>query len=97
MRSGILVHGSNHLIVNGPRPSLEQARKLIKAWEFPEIGEVPETGEWSIKTKEYREQLQWAFVLDHSEPHTEAVRVLLDELERRGVTIDRGPGLLLQR
>src|SRR3954465_13488285 len=54
MKSGILVHGSNHLIVAGPEPTLHQARRLIHVWEFPQIGPTPETPGWSIKTKEFR-------------------------------------------
>jgi hypothetical protein len=93
MPSGILVHGSNHLIVSGNAPTLEQARKLVKAWELPNIGPPPSIPGWSIKTREFRENLSWAVVLDNGEPQTSAVLVLLDELAARGVSILRGEGL----
>ena len=94
MESGILVHGSNHLIVSGPRPSIEQARRLILAWELPQIGVVRDTAGWAIKTKEFRENLSWAVVLDNGEPQSSAVVTLLDELSTRGIEIVRGDGPL---
>lgn len=97
MTSGILVHGSNHLIVAGPRPSLAEARWLIKAWELPQIGTIPDTLGWTIKTKEFRENLEWAVVLDNGEPQTQTVLSLLEELMARGIAISRGPGPLVQR
>jgi hypothetical protein len=93
---GILVHGSNHFIVRGPLPSRECARTLVRRWEFvQEIGarRSVEPDLWSISVKEFRENLQWAVCLQSDEPHTDAVMVLLAELEARGVEIHRASGL----
>ncbi len=35
---GILVHGDNHFIVSGPRPSLKVARELAEHWSIIQIG-----------------------------------------------------------
>lgn len=93
---GLLVHGSNHFIVNGPAPSIEVARALVRRWEFPSIGftapkEDP-LAEWSICTKAFREDLQWAVVLSGDTAHTAAVSQLLEELSARGVTAFEGGG-----
>ncbi|MBL8234792.1 MAG: hypothetical protein JNL98_40205 [Bryobacterales bacterium] len=93
---GLLVHGSNHFIVNGSAPSMEVARALVRRWEFPSIGfTVPKEdplAQWSICTKAFREDLQWAVVLSGDTAHTVAVTQLLAELSARGVTAIHGDG-----
>lgn len=95
---GILVHGSNHFIVNGPQPTVAEARALIRRWELPVIGfRAPADdplGKWSICTKAFRENLQWAIVLSTDSGVTDAVRTLLMELEGRGVSPVTGKGPL---
>lgn len=95
---GLLVHGSNHFIVNGPRPSLEEARALVLRWEFPTIGFRPPADDplarWSICTKAYREDLQWAVVLQGDTALTDAVQWLLAEMAARGIEPSRGDGPL---
>jgi hypothetical protein len=93
---GLLVHGSNHFIVNGPTPSLEVARALVRRWEFPTIGFHPPDDDplagWSICTKAFREELQWAIVLQGETAVTAAVKQLLEEMAARGIVAERGDG-----
>jgi hypothetical protein len=96
MSVGILVHGSNHFIVKGKRPSIDEARALIRHWEFPTIGAGPAPGPWTISTIEFRENLEWAIDLTADTGHSPAVDQLLHELAARGVTIEKGAGLALQ-
>ena len=88
---GILVHGDNHFIVEGPAaPGRETARRLAWRWEVPQLG-GPEAAPtpWRIITKAFREDLEWAIVLRGDHEAAPAVRQLLDELAARGVAIDR--------
>ncbi len=90
---GILVHGSNHFIVNGPLPSAPRARDLVRQWEIPELGAPePDTGLWSICTKAFRENLSWAVVLRSDTEVSSAVAVLLGELRARGVAVHEANG-----
>ena len=86
---GILVHGDNHFIVNGPLPSPQQAAELATHWTLIRIGsKTPEhLREWTISTKEFRENLQWAVVLTAGSAPQTAVEQLLAELQARGVDI----------
>ncbi|MEP7365245.1 MAG: hypothetical protein ABI972_18485 [Acidobacteriota bacterium] len=87
---GILVFGDNHLIVDGPRPDEEQARALARYWSVIEIGRVvpAEMRGWSIVKKAFRENLEWAWVVPGEGGQTEAVGVLLKELQDRGVVVE---------
>jgi hypothetical protein len=95
---GLLVHGSNHFIVNGPRPAIADARLLVRKWEMPAPGIAPQwparLDAWSICRKALRENLRWAVVLQSSHAHSAAVEQLLTELRERGVTIEEGPAPL---
>ena len=86
---GILVHGDNHFIVHGPEPDLPAARALVRHWSVIRIGgeTPPELRAWSIRTREFRENLQWAIVVPNGDDHSPAVRKLLDELTARGIRI----------
>ena len=86
---GILVHGDNHFIVEGPSPpDRTTAQRLAWRWERPQLGGAqPEPVAWRIVTKAFRENLEWAVVLPGDQPVTAAVRQLLDELAARGVEI----------
>ncbi len=88
---GILVHGDNHFIVNGPAPSPEQAMELATLWSLITIGSTtPEhLRQWTISTKEFRENLKWAVVLKAASAPQPAVELLLAELEARAVPIHR--------
>jgi hypothetical protein len=86
---GILVHGDNHFIVRGPLPSSETAFALVRHWSVIQIGgnTPPKLKQWSISSKEFRENLQWAVVVPGDAPVSAAVRQLLDELAARAITI----------
>ena len=83
--TGILVHGDNHFIVQGVRPNAAEAERLAQAWSLIQLGPFPETPEWRIVHKAFREDLEWAVVVPAATPHSEAVRTLLAELAARGV------------
>src|SRR4051794_28999939 len=86
---GIIVHGDNHFIVRGPRPEPETVRALVNHWSIIRIGAAtPERlRRWRISTREFRENLAWAFVVPGDQPHTPAVQQLLVELQDRGIPI----------
>ena len=89
MGLGILVHGDNHFIVRGPKPNRATARELIRHWSVIQIGAVtpPHLAAWSIRTREFRENLEWAIVVPGETEHSPAVVQLLDELRARGIRI----------
>lgn len=80
---GILVYGDNHFIVAGPRPDEATARALARQWSIIQIGGVTPIPGWEIRTKAFREDLEWAVIVPADEPHSPAVVELLAELERR--------------
>jgi hypothetical protein len=90
MELGILVVADNHFIVRGPCPTPEQARDLARRWTMIQIGSniraTDPYGPWQVSTKEVRENLTWAVIVEG--PPAEPVRQLLAELEARGVSIE---------
>ena len=86
---GILVHGDNHFIVQGPRPDWETALALVRHWSFIRIGAItpPSLEGWKIINRAFRENLEWAVVVPGESEILPVVRQLLDELSARGVTI----------
>ena len=62
---GILVHGNNHYVLSGPRPSQAEALQLARNWSLLQIGEVKSQkfGQWEIRNKEFRENLEWAAIV----------------------------------
>jgi hypothetical protein len=86
---GILVHGDNHFIVRGPLPDRATALDLARHWSLIQIGRVTPVSlqRWSIVTREFRENLEWAVVVPGEGKMTPAVAQLLRELETRGVAI----------
>ena len=86
---GILVHGDNHFIVRGRTPTWEEAVALVRHWSVIRIGATtpPELAQWTISTKEFRENLQWAIVVPGDTPHSPAVIQLLEELSLRGIKV----------
>ena len=87
---GLLVHGDNHFVVRGPRPSREDALALVRYWSVIRIGETmpEELRAWTISTREFRENLQWAVIARGDGCRNPAVSQLLHELSARGVRID---------
>ncbi|HXA48811.1 MAG TPA: hypothetical protein VNV86_00835 [Candidatus Acidoferrum sp.] len=86
---GILVHGDNHFIVRGPEPDDATALELVRHWSVIRIGAVtpPHLEAWRISTREFRENLMWAVVVEGESEHSPAVMQLLDELRERGIAI----------
>jgi hypothetical protein len=89
---GILVHGNNHFILSGPRPNKQSASTLARHFSLIQIGEPisPTFEEWQIRNKEFRENLEWAFVVPGDRETSAGVVQLLAELSARGVIIETG-------
>jgi hypothetical protein len=88
---GILVHGNNHFILSGPRPSETDALALARHWSVIQIGipTPPTLDRWGIRSKEFRENLEWAVIVPGQRDISPGVAQLLAELSARGVVIDR--------
>jgi hypothetical protein len=86
---GILVLGDNHFIVRGPFPDRETALALARHWSLIQIGQTTPVAlrRWSISTREFRENLEWAVVVPGDGEVTPAVAQLLEELSARGITV----------
>jgi len=86
---GILVHGNNHFILSGPLPDDLTALALVWHWSIIQIGEEKSLsfGQWQIRNKEFRENLEWAVVVPDDCEVSPGVALLLGELSARGVTI----------
>lgn len=87
--TGILVHGDNHFIVQGPLPNRDIALALVQHWTFIEIGGTtpPSLDHWRIISREFRENLEWAVIVPVEGEMSPSVTALLDELSARGITI----------
>jgi hypothetical protein len=88
---GILVHGNNHFILSGPPPDEAAAFALVRHWSIIQIGDEKSSrfGQWQIKSKEFRENLEWAVIVPGEAETSLGVAQLLGELSARGVTIRR--------
>ena len=88
---GILVHGNNHFILSGPSPDDAAALALARHWSITNIGESKSMsfGEWQIRTKEFRENLEWAVIVPGDGETAPEVTQLLAELSTRGVPVRR--------
>jgi hypothetical protein len=86
---GILVHGDNHFIVRGLLPERATALALVRHWSVIQIGATTPhpLDQWSISTREFRENLEWAVIAPGDGEISQAVAVLLSELSARGVAI----------
>jgi hypothetical protein len=86
---GILVHGDNHFIVRGPLPTRAEALALARHWSIIQIGQTTPTAleQWSISTREFRENLAWAVIVPGDGEIIPGVARLLEEISARGVTI----------
>ena len=62
---GILVHGNNHFILSGALPDEAAALALVRHWSIVQIGEAKSLsfGQWQIRSKEFRENLEWAVIV----------------------------------
>jgi hypothetical protein len=88
---GILVHGDNHFILKGPEPDEANALALARHWSIIQIGDQKSLAfeQWQIRTKEYRENLEWAVVVPGDGETSPAVSQLLAELSARGIAVRR--------
>jgi hypothetical protein len=88
---GILVHGNNHFILSGPCPDDDSALALARHWSVIRIDELKSQSfeQWEIRSKEFRENLDWAVVVPGDREASTGVVELLAELSARGVTIRR--------
>ena len=86
---GILVHGGNHFIVAGPRPDCGTAHRLVRQWSIIHIGSAEPIPGWEIRTKAFRENLEWAVVVRDESENSQAVVELLAGLAARGIVIER--------
>ena len=88
---GILVHGNNHFILSGPRPTEVDALALVRHWSVIRIGEAPPQtlNKWQIRSKEFRENLEWAVIVPGDRDISPGVVKLLEELNARSIRIDR--------
>ena len=86
---GILVCGDNHFIVRGPLPDRAAARELARHWTIIQICRMmpPSLQDWSIVTRAFREDLEWAVVVPGDGEITPAVGQLLQEMSARGIAI----------
>ena len=86
---GILVHGDNHFIVSGPPPDRASAVELIRHWTVIQIGREtpPKLQRWTIISRAFREDLEWAVVVSGGGQRNPDVSKLLEELSERGVMI----------
>lgn len=89
---GILVHGDNHFIVEGPRPDGDTAAALATHWSLIQIGAAipPALTRWKIINKALREHLEWAVIVPSDSAISPAVTALLNELSARGVPFAHG-------
>lgn len=88
---GILVHGDNHFILSGPVPDETSALALVRHWSIIQIGDQKSLSfeQWQIRTKEFRENLEWAMVVPGDGDTSPAVSQLLAELSARGIAVRR--------
>jgi hypothetical protein len=88
---GILVDGNDHFILSGPVPDDATALALAWHWSVTQIGESKPTsfGQWHIRSKEFRENLEWAVIVPGDRDVSLAATQLLTELSARGVAIRR--------
>jgi hypothetical protein len=91
---GVLVVGENHFIVRGPFPDRQTAVALARHWSLIQIGRTTPVAlqPWSISTREFRENLEWAVVVPGDGEVTPAVAQLLEELSARGITVHHSGG-----
>lgn len=97
---GLIVCGDNHFLIRAPQPSAAEAQALVRRWTFPSIADLlgqspPLPPQYQISTREFREDITWALVLESPEPHSPAVAQLLSELIQRGIPITNVTSLQL--
>jgi hypothetical protein len=86
---GILVHGDNHFILSGPLPDDASAMEMARHWSIVQIGgeKSSKFRQWEIRSKEFRENLEWAVIVPNGNKISEGVLKLLAEISERGIQI----------
>ena len=86
---GILVHGDNHFILSGPPPDDASAMEMARHWSIVQIGgeKSSKFRQWEIRSKEFRENLEWAVIVPNGNKISEGVLKLLAEISERGIQI----------
>lgn len=84
---GLLVHGENHFIVDGPRPDARDAAALARHWSIIQINRrTPYAlARWKIVNKAFRENLRWVVIVPAEHHMSPAVATLVNELAARGI------------
>jgi hypothetical protein len=72
-------------------PDEAAALALVRHWSIVQIGEVKSSsfGQWQIRSKEFRENLEWVVTVPGDRETSPGVAQLLIERSARGVTIRR--------
>ncbi len=85
------MHGDNHFILSGPLPDDASAKEMARHWSLIQIGgeKSPRFRKWEIRTKEFRENLEWAVIVPCESEISEGVLQLLSEMSARGIQICR--------
>jgi hypothetical protein len=83
------VHGDNHFILSGPPPDDANAVEMARHWSIVQIGgeKSGKFGKWEIRTKEFRENLEWAVIVPADTEMSAGIVKLLSEISERGVEI----------
>ena len=83
---GILVHGNNHFILSGPLPDDATALALVRHWSIVQIGEAKSSscGQWQIRSKEFRENLEWAVIVPGDRETSPGVEQLVENFQLAG-------------
>lgn len=86
---GILIHGDNHFIVQGPLPDRGTAIALVRHWSLIQIGAPtpPHLDRWVIVSRAFRENLEWAVTVPGEVETSPAVTKLLAELSAHGIVV----------
>jgi hypothetical protein len=93
---GLLIHGDNHFIVQGPVPARGVALELVNHWSLIQIGATTPSHlqHWTILSQAFREHLSWAVITPGDGDISPAVDTLLAEMAGRGVAIHDFSGSL---
>ena len=83
------MHGDNHFILSGPLPDEANALAMARHWSIVRIGgeKSARFEKWEIRTKEFRENLEWAVVVPGERDISDGVLKLLKEIAARGIEI----------
>lgn len=83
------MHGDNHFILSGPAPDEASAVAMARHWSIIQIGgeKTARFEKWEIRTKEFRENLEWVVIVPCESEISAGVLKLLAEISARGIQI----------